>query len=116
MTSTATGRPLTASVVVGDQEIVFETGKLAKQAEGTLLKRLRVGGTDMPTPNPYLTEPEVRSLYAYLRQLAGVPGAEKHQVMVVEPPLRVGEHIAKSTCHICHSSVGSNPNAQQLLN
>lgn len=90
--------------------------KLAKQAEGTLLKRLRVGGTDMPSPNPYLTEAEVRSLYAYLRQLAGIPGAEKRQVMVVEPPLRVGEHIVKSTCHICHGSVGRNPNAQQLLN
>jgi len=28
----------------------------------------------------------------------------------------VGEHIVKSTCHICHGSVGRNPNAQQLLN
>ncbi|MGZ4359862.1 MAG: polyribonucleotide nucleotidyltransferase, partial [Gaiellaceae bacterium] len=39
MTSTATGRPLTASVTVGDQEIVFETGKLAKQADGAVVVR-----------------------------------------------------------------------------
>jgi polyribonucleotide nucleotidyltransferase len=39
MTSTATGRPLTASVVVGGQEIVFETGKLAKQADGAVVAR-----------------------------------------------------------------------------
>ena len=101
---------------VGMDVSAADAQKLAKQAEGTLLKRLRVGGTDMPTPNPDLTEQEVRSLYAYLRELAGVPGAEKHQVLVIEPPLRVGEHIAKSTCHICHSAVGPNPNAQQLLN
>jgi mono/diheme cytochrome c family protein len=82
---------------------------LAKQAKGMLLDRLHKGGTDMPSPDPYLTDAEVRSLFAYLRQLAGIPGAEKQQVPVVEPPLRVGEHIVKSTCHICHASVGRNP-------
>jgi mono/diheme cytochrome c family protein len=87
---------------------------LAKQAEGTLLDRLHKGGTDMPSPTPYLTDAEVRSLFAYLRQLAGIPGAEKQQVPVVEPALRVGEHIVKSTCHICHASVGHNPSPQEL--
>ena len=88
---------------------------LASQAKKLLLDRLRKGGTDMPSPNPYLTEAEVRSLYAYLRQLADVPGAEKQQVTVHEPPLRVGEHIVKSTCHICHAATGANPNARDLL-
>ena len=87
---------------------------LAKQAKGLLLERLHKGGTDMPSPNPYLTDAEVRSLFAYLRQLAGIPGAEKQQVTVVEPPLRVGEHIVKSICHICHASVGHNPNPEEL--
>jgi mono/diheme cytochrome c family protein len=87
---------------------------LAKQANGMLLDRLHKGGTDMPSPNPNLTEAEVRSLFAYLRQLAGIPGAEKEQVPVVEPALRVGEHIVKSTCHICHASVGHNPSPQEL--
>ena len=37
--STLTGREATVSVDVGDQEIVFETGKLAKQADGAVLVR-----------------------------------------------------------------------------
>jgi mono/diheme cytochrome c family protein len=28
--------------------------------------------------------------------------------------LRVGEHIVKSTCHVCHSAAGPNPSPQQL--
>ncbi len=91
-----------------------EAVTLAKQANGMLLDRLHKGGTDMPSPNPTLTDAEVRSLFAYLRQLAGIPGAEKQQVPVVEPALRVGEHIVKSTCHICHASVGHNPSPQEL--
>jgi mono/diheme cytochrome c family protein len=93
-----------------------DAAPLAKQAESMLLDRLHKGGTDMPSPTPYLSDAEVRSLFAYLRQLAGIPGAEKQQVPVVEPPLRVGEHIVKSTCHICHASVGPNPSPQELLN
>ena len=92
-----------------------DAAALAKQARGTLLARLHKGGTDMPSPNPDLTDVEVRSLFAYLRELAGIPGAEKQQVPVVEPPLRVGEHIVKSTCHICHASVGHNPSPRELL-
>jgi len=37
--STVTGRTATVSVSVGDQEIVFETGKLAKQADGAVVCR-----------------------------------------------------------------------------
>src|SRR5437870_9245871 len=37
--STVTGRVATVSVDVGGQEIVFETGKLAKQADGAVLCR-----------------------------------------------------------------------------
>jgi polyribonucleotide nucleotidyltransferase len=37
--STGTGRVATVSVEVGGQEIVFETGKLAKQADGAVLCR-----------------------------------------------------------------------------
>jgi mono/diheme cytochrome c family protein len=88
---------------------------LASQAKGMLLDRLHKGGTDMPSPTPYLTDAEVRALFAYLQLLAGIPGAEKRQTPVVEPPLRVGEHIVKSTCHICHAAVGHNPSSQELL-
>jgi polyribonucleotide nucleotidyltransferase len=37
--STVTGREATVSVEIGGQEIVFETGKLAKQADGAVLCR-----------------------------------------------------------------------------
>jgi len=88
---------------------------LAKQARQALLDRLHKGGTDMPPPDPHLTDTEVRSLLAYLRQLAGIPGAEKQQVSINEPPLRTGEHIVKSTCHICHDAVGNNPTPDDIL-
>ena len=87
---------------------------LAKQSNTALLQRLHKGGQDMP-PFPQLSEAEIRSLVAYLKQLASVPGAEREQVAVKESPSRVGEHIVKSTCHICHSAVGPYPNAQQLM-
>ena len=38
-TGSETGRVATVSVQVGDQEIAFETGKLAKQADGAVLVR-----------------------------------------------------------------------------
>ena len=88
---------------------------LAKQARQALLDRLHKGGTDMPPPDPHLSDAEVRSLWAYLRELAGIPGAEKQQISIDEPPLRTGEHIVKSTCHICHGAVGHNPTPEEIL-
>jgi mono/diheme cytochrome c family protein len=90
-----------------------DAAKLAVQSKGMLLDRLHHGGQDMPA-FPHLRDAEVISLIAYLRQLAGVRGAEGEQVAVGEPRVQVGEHIVKSTCHICHSAAGSNPNPQQL--
>lgn len=88
--------------------------QLANQSKVALLQRLHKGGTDMP-PFPNLSEPEVRAIVGYLKQLAGVPGAENQQATVEESRLRVGEHVVKSTCHICHSAEGPNPNAEQLF-
>jgi mono/diheme cytochrome c family protein len=87
---------------------------LAKQSNAALLDRFHKGGQDMP-PFPQLREPEIRSLLAYLRQLAGVPGAEKQQIAINESPSRAGEQIVKSTCHICHNATGQNPSPQQIL-
>ncbi len=89
---------------------------LAKQARQSLLERLHKGGTDMPPPDPHLTDTEVRSLLAYLRQLAGIPGAEKQQISIHEPPLRTGEHIVKSICYICYGVVGYNLIFVEILN
>ena len=91
-----------------------DAAELANQAKTSLLQRLHNGGTDMP-PFPHLNEPEVRAIFAYLKQLAGVPGSEKQQAAVEESRVRVGEHIVKSTCHICHNAAGPNPDPEQLL-
>ena len=51
---------------------------MAKESKIILLQRLHSGGQRMPPPT--LSEPEIRSLVAYLEQLSEVPGAEKNQI------------------------------------
>jgi mono/diheme cytochrome c family protein len=91
-----------------------DAAALANQASVLLLDRFHRGGQSMP-PFPHLSEAEIRSIVAYLEQLSEVPGAEKNQKGIEEPPYRVGEHIVKSTCHICHSAAGPDPTPEQLL-
>ena len=59
-------------------------------------------------PPPTLSDAEIRSLIAYLELLSGVPGAANRQIAVRESSYRIGEHIVKSTCHVCHSATGAN--------
>jgi mono/diheme cytochrome c family protein len=91
-----------------------QTAELVSQSRDALLKRLHQGGQDMPSFH-YLSEAEIRSLVAYLRQLAGVPGAEKEQVAIQESHDRIGELIVKSTCHTCHGATGLNPTSAELF-
>ena len=90
-----------------------EIAAMAKEAKVMLLQRLHVGGEHMLPP--VLSETEIHSLVAYLEQLSGVPGAEKKQITVKESSYHVGEHIVKSTCHVCHNATGPNPSPQQIL-
>lgn len=85
-----------------------------RKADAVLLQRLHNGGEEMP-PFHHLREAEVGSLHNYLRQLAGVPGAEGEQIVVTASAVHVGEQIVKATCHTCHSATGANPTPQQLL-
>jgi mono/diheme cytochrome c family protein len=87
--------------------------KMAEQSKDALMTRLHNGGQDMPA-FPHLDDAEVHALMAYLKQLSGLPGAEHEQGSVKESPIRVGEHIVKSTCHICHAAYGANPSPQQI--
>ena len=91
-----------------------DAAKLAQQSKAALLDRLHKGGENMPA-FPQLNEAEIHALLAYLRQLADVPGAAGQQSVVKESHLRVGELIVKSTCHTCHSAVGSDPGPQELM-
>jgi mono/diheme cytochrome c family protein len=90
-----------------------DAAKLAQQSNAALLQRLHNGGQDMPA-FPHLNQAEIRSLVAYLKQLAGVPGTGSEQIAVRESPVRIGEHIVKSTCHTCHSATGPDPEPQQI--
>ena len=91
-----------------------DASALAKQATVLLMDRFHKGGQNMP-PFPQLGEAEIRSIVAYLEQLSEIPGAEKNQVAIKESTYRLGEHIIKSACHICHSAAGPDPTPQQLF-
>lgn len=98
---------------VGMDMSAAEAAKLARQSHDALVERLHKGGQDMP-PFPHLNDEEVRSLIAYLKELADVPNAAAQQIAIRETPDRIGEHIVKSTCHVCHSAAGPNPGLRQL--
>jgi len=80
--------------------------QLASQAEKSIQTRLHNGGDKMP-PFRHLVPEEVEALRAYLEELAGIPGSEQKQILLIEPASRVGEHLVKGTCHICHEASGS---------
>jgi mono/diheme cytochrome c family protein len=89
-----------------------DANTLAKDSKALLRHRLHLGGTHMPPPT--LSEGEIRALVPYLEQLSEVPGAQNNLV-VKESSYRVGEHIVKSICHICHNATGPNPDPAQVL-
>jgi len=90
-----------------------DANAIAKDSKALLRQRLHLGGQHMPPPT--LSEPEIRSLVPYLEQLSEVRGAGNNQLSVRESAYRVGEHIVKSTCHVCHSAVGPNPTPSEML-
>jgi mono/diheme cytochrome c family protein len=83
------------------------------QAKLDLYRRIQKGGQKMP-PRAHLQESEIDMLYAYLTRLAGTPDVpvESHETMSWA---RLGEHLIKGTCHICHDAVGPRPTGQAML-
>ena len=79
--------------------------ELAAQAEATLRERLTNGGTKMP-PFKHLRGDEVNALLGYLGVLAGVPATARTTLLVPQSAARVGEHLMKGTCHVCHDATG----------
>ena len=61
----------------------------------------------------HLSAGELDLLFAYLGVLAGSPqaGPAKHETVSWA---RVGQHVVKGTCHICHDAVGPRPSAEQM--
>ena len=64
-------------------------------------------------PLAHLQDADFDSLYAYLTQLAGTPDAAPQTRRTVSWS-RMGEHVIKGTCHICHDAVGPRPTNQAL--
>ena len=79
--------------------------ELASQAEQNILQRLKNGGKKMP-PFRHLEGKEVAALIHYLKKHVGAPEAQGEEMLVVQPTPRVGEHLVKGTCQICHDATG----------
>jgi mono/diheme cytochrome c family protein len=91
----AAGHPITAAMAE----------QLASQAEAAIRDRLAHGGKQMP-PFGHLRGDEVDALLGYLGQLAGLPPTARTDMLVPQSAARVGEHLVKGTCHICHDATG----------
>jgi mono/diheme cytochrome c family protein len=79
--------------------------QLAKQAETEIRRRLAHGGKQMP-PFEHLRGDEVDALLGYLGTLAGAPPTKARVMLVDQSAARVGEHVVKGTCHVCHDATG----------
>jgi mono/diheme cytochrome c family protein len=84
-------------------------GKLAKdlaaQAEENIRQRLQNGGKKMP-PFRHLDREEVNALLRYLKAHVGAPEPQGKEMLVQQSVARVGEHLVKGTCQICHDATG----------
>ena len=85
----------------------------ATRARTDLYQRIQKGGQRMP-PLAHLQETDIDAIYAYLTELAGAPEAPP-QPRQTTSWARLGEHVVKGTCHICHDAVGPRPSAEALL-
>ena len=85
----------------------------AARAKTDLFRRIQKGGERMPAL-AHLQEADINVLYAYLTELAGSPDAPT-QLRRTASWARLGEHVVKGTCHICHDAVGPRPSGEALL-
>jgi len=88
--------------------------QLAQQADQALRQRLVEGGKKPKLPYlevmpafAYLSETEIAALEGYLKRLAKVPGAAPRLPQAPESALRIGEHVVRGTCRVCHDATGS---------
>jgi mono/diheme cytochrome c family protein len=102
-TSAALARArMEARGIEADDEMISQMSELAA---ASLRDRLQHGGKNMPAFE-YLRTDEVEALLGHLEKLAGVPPTNRDGLLVPESAARVGEHIEKGTCHICHDATG----------
>jgi mono/diheme cytochrome c family protein len=85
-----------------DDDMIQQVTELA---EASLRDRFQHGGKNMPSFE-YLRADEVEALFGYLEKLASVPPTKRDGLLVPESAARVGEHIVRGTCHVCHDATG----------
>jgi mono/diheme cytochrome c family protein len=85
----------------------------ATKARTELYRRIREGGQRMP-PLQHLDAADIDALYSYLGELASakvsIPFSSPHVTWT-----RLGEHVVKGTCHICHDADGARPSPESML-
>lgn len=77
--------------------------RMAQRAELALRHRLSEGGEVM-APFAHLKPEEVDALLGYLSYVAGLVGTAPSEPIVQQGAARVGEHVVKAVCHICHDA------------
>jgi mono/diheme cytochrome c family protein len=88
------------------------TSAQADRARAELRNRIQKGGQRMPALS-HLQDADLATLYEYLLQLSGAAAVPKSKVTASWS--RLGEHVIKGTCHICHDAVGPRPTSKALL-
>jgi len=83
------------------------------RARTELYRRIQKGGQRMPAL-AHLQEADIDAIYAYLMQLAAAPDAPPQSRLTTSWD-RLGEHVVKGTCHICHDAIGLRPSGEALL-
>jgi mono/diheme cytochrome c family protein len=115
--------PVRATTVAGIRQQMAAKGRtipdalakqLAAQAEQSIRDRLQNGGKKMP-PFRHLRGDEVDALLGYLDHLAGVPGGDRANMLVPQSAARVGEHVVKGTCQICHGATGPGGHRETMM-
>lgn len=78
-----------------------------------ILRRMHSGGQRMPS-REHLTDGELDLVFGYLGVLAGKSRGAKPQVETVSWA-RLGQHVVKGTCHICHDATGARPGDSAMV-
>jgi hypothetical protein len=85
---------------------------ITRMAEAITVFALCIGGPmvmiDMGRPDRMLNLFRYGRIQSpgYLEKLASVPSTKRDGLLVQESAARVGEHIVRGTCHVCHDATG----------
>lgn len=84
-----------------------------ERIRANVLMRVHNGGQRMPS-RAHLSDRELDFLFGYLGVLAASPktAPAKHETVTWA---RLGQHVVKGTCHICHDAAGARPSDAAMV-